>query len=295
MLSDWLRMVHHSGMIAAVGRSALDFLIWLGEIGKLAAAVWDSILHGKIRFRMVMAQIVETGYRSQPVVIVTGAFTGAVLAAQALFQFKPLGMETGGGALVSVAMLRELGPSVTALMMAGPGGRVDGGGDRHDEGDGADRRAALDGRASDRLSGDPAGARDAGLDAAADCRVGGVRHHRVGGRGHRAVRGERGVLDGPDEPHTDVTDVIFAMIKGLVFGMLIVITLLPPGAACDAGRGGCRPRDHPRDGLFVAGDPDREFLPDDAAEPDFPGRGGGVGLPCGFWPDMQLATRGMVG
>ena len=93
-------MVHVVRMIRMLGRSALDFLTWLGEIGNLAGAMWDSLWHGKIRFRMVMAQIAETGYRSQPVVIVTGAFTGAVLAAQALFQFKPLGMETGGGALV---------------------------------------------------------------------------------------------------------------------------------------------------------------------------------------------------
>jgi phospholipid/cholesterol/gamma-HCH transport system permease protein len=97
----------------------MDFLIYLGEIGKLAAAVAVSLRHGRMRFRLVIEQIAETGYRSQPVVILTGAFTGAVLAAQALFQFKPLGLETGGGALVSVAMLRELGPSITALMLAG--------------------------------------------------------------------------------------------------------------------------------------------------------------------------------
>lgn len=67
----------------------------------------------------MLRQVAEIGYRSQPVVIVTGAFTGAVLAAQSLFQFSTLGMESGAGALVSVAMLRELGPSITALMLAG--------------------------------------------------------------------------------------------------------------------------------------------------------------------------------
>jgi phospholipid/cholesterol/gamma-HCH transport system permease protein len=112
-------MVHDETVIRFLGRGSLDFLTYLGEIGKLVSAMVTSLRYGKIRFRLVMAQIAETGYRSQPVVIVTGAFTGAVLAAQALFQFKPLGIETGGGALVSVAMLRELGPSVTALMLAG--------------------------------------------------------------------------------------------------------------------------------------------------------------------------------
>ncbi len=106
-------------MIRFLGSSGLDFLNYLGEVGRLAGEVVVSLFRAKIRLRMMAEQIVETGFRSQPVVIVTGAFTGAVLAAQALFQFKPLGMETGGGALVSVAMLRELGPSVTAIMLAG--------------------------------------------------------------------------------------------------------------------------------------------------------------------------------
>lgn len=85
----------------------------------LIAQMAESLICGKWRMRLILRQIVEIGYRSQLVVIVTGSFTGAVLAAQALFQFRTLGMETGAGALVSVAMLRELGPSITALMLAG--------------------------------------------------------------------------------------------------------------------------------------------------------------------------------
>lgn len=65
------------------------------------------------------AQVAEIGARSQIVVCITGAFTGAVLAAQTLFQFKLFGLETAAGGLVSVAMLRELGPSITGLMLAG--------------------------------------------------------------------------------------------------------------------------------------------------------------------------------
>jgi len=66
-----------------------------------------------------MKQIVEIGFRSQLVVILTGAFTGAVLSAQAIFQMEQFKMETMAGAVVSVGMLRELGPTVTALMLAG--------------------------------------------------------------------------------------------------------------------------------------------------------------------------------
>jgi len=105
--------------LAFLGRPFVGFLDYLGELGILVGQIAESLRHGRKRARIVLQQIVEIGYRSQPVVIVTGAFTGAVLAAQALYQFRPLNMETGAGALVSVAMLRELGPSITALMLAG--------------------------------------------------------------------------------------------------------------------------------------------------------------------------------
>jgi phospholipid/cholesterol/gamma-HCH transport system permease protein len=107
------------GALTWLGHSAINFFAYLGELGHLVGSIWESLLHGQRRYRMVLRQIAEIGYRSQPVVVVTGAFTGAVLAAQSLFQFSTLGMESGAGALVSVAMLRELGPSITALMLAG--------------------------------------------------------------------------------------------------------------------------------------------------------------------------------
>ncbi|MDB6079632.1 MAG: transporter permease [Akkermansiaceae bacterium] len=102
-----------------LGRGFLGFFTFLGEIGLLFRDVLESLVRGKIRWRLVMEQIAEMGFRSQPVVMITGAFTGAVLAAQSLFQFAQLKMETGGGALVSVSMLRELGPTITGLMLSG--------------------------------------------------------------------------------------------------------------------------------------------------------------------------------
>jgi phospholipid/cholesterol/gamma-HCH transport system permease protein len=110
---------HADRVIRVAGQLSIGFLVYLGEIANLVAETAISLVKGKIRPRLVLAQVAETGFRSQPVVVVTGAFTGAVLAAQAMFQFQPLGLETAGGALVSVAMLRELGPAVTALMLAG--------------------------------------------------------------------------------------------------------------------------------------------------------------------------------
>lgn len=106
-------------ILRSLGAPLMNLLDYLGELAALVGSIFVSLVKGRIRWGQVAHQMAEIGWRSQPVIIITGAFTGAVLAAQSLFQLKQLGMENGGGALVSVAMFRELGPSITALMLAG--------------------------------------------------------------------------------------------------------------------------------------------------------------------------------
>ncbi|MDP0492069.1 MAG: ABC transporter permease [Verrucomicrobiota bacterium JB023] len=105
--------------IRKIGRIVLAFIEYLGELGLLAREIGESLLKGPKRWRQFWKQVAEIGFRSQPVVILTGAFTGAVLAVQALYQFRLVGMETLAGGLVSAAMLRELGATITGLMLAG--------------------------------------------------------------------------------------------------------------------------------------------------------------------------------
>jgi len=84
--------------------------------------VFDSILSlfvAPIRWRLFLRQVVEVGFRSQLVVIVTGGFTGAVFAAQTYFQFHRLQMDSAVGAVVAVSMFRELGPVLMGLMVSG--------------------------------------------------------------------------------------------------------------------------------------------------------------------------------
>ncbi len=107
------------GLIASIGRTYLALLGYLGGVALLALDTARALFISPLRWGLVMAQIMELGVRSQPVVIVTGAFTGAVFAAQIFFQFHTLGMESGVGALVAVALCRELGPVLTGLMLAG--------------------------------------------------------------------------------------------------------------------------------------------------------------------------------
>jgi phospholipid/cholesterol/gamma-HCH transport system permease protein len=95
------------------------FSLYMGQASLLAWEAFTSILAGRIRWRLALRQIVEIGFGSQAVVIVTGIFTGAVFTAQIFFQFNALNMSTAVGPVVSVALFRELGPVLTGLMVAG--------------------------------------------------------------------------------------------------------------------------------------------------------------------------------
>ena len=101
------------------GRNALSFTRYLGELVLLAFDTCRAMFVAPIRWGLFFKQVLEVGFRSQLVVMVTGAFTGAVFAAQTYFQFHRLGMDSAVGAVVSVSMFRELGPVLMGLMVAG--------------------------------------------------------------------------------------------------------------------------------------------------------------------------------
>src|SRR5213080_2959481 len=103
----------------ALGRPLIRFVQYLGEVVMLAGDTFRSLFTHRLRWKLFLNQIVEIGLLSQLVVVITGGFTGAVFTAQTYFQFHKIGMGSAVGAVVSVAILRELGPVLTALMVTG--------------------------------------------------------------------------------------------------------------------------------------------------------------------------------
>src|SRR5207249_7503812 len=103
----------------ALGAPLLSFFQYLGELVLLAADTFRSTFTHKLRWKLFLRQMVDIGLLSQLVVVITGGFTGAVFAAQTFFQFNKLGIGSGVGAVVSVAICRELGPVLTGLMVTG--------------------------------------------------------------------------------------------------------------------------------------------------------------------------------
>ncbi len=95
---------------------------WLAGLGRLALMTRDAVascLTFKASRRDLLYQIYFIVIKSPGVVLVTGAFTGMVLTAQTYFQFHKVKMDTATLAVVGVSMCDELGPVLTALMVAG--------------------------------------------------------------------------------------------------------------------------------------------------------------------------------
>jgi phospholipid/cholesterol/gamma-HCH transport system permease protein len=70
-------------------------------------------------FRDVVEQFEEIGVGSLTVVLLTGFFTGAVLALQTGITLDQFGARPFVGRLISASMIKELGPVLTGLMLAG--------------------------------------------------------------------------------------------------------------------------------------------------------------------------------
>jgi phospholipid/cholesterol/gamma-HCH transport system permease protein len=95
---------------------------WIEGTGRLALLAKDtigSLFTFKVAWRDLLYQLYFVGVKSQSVVLITGIFTGMVLAAQTYLQFHKVKMDTATLAVVSVSMCSELGPVLTGLMVAG--------------------------------------------------------------------------------------------------------------------------------------------------------------------------------
>lgn len=91
----------------------------LGDWAVFSTRAVSGLFTRHVKRSEVIRTCFEFGYQSVGVVALTGAFIGMVLAVQAYAQFQTLGLETSIGAVIQVSVVRELGPVLAAVMLAG--------------------------------------------------------------------------------------------------------------------------------------------------------------------------------
>jgi phospholipid/cholesterol/gamma-HCH transport system permease protein len=108
--------------IQGFGRFGLDTLGSLGRFGVflIEAVRWAVV--PPFKGRQALQRIWFVGFRSMSVILLTGAFAGMVLGLQGMVMLQRVGSEAFVGPLVAIALIRELGPVLAALMVTGRAG-----------------------------------------------------------------------------------------------------------------------------------------------------------------------------
>jgi len=107
------------GIFDFVGLKVLKGLEESGRIIILFCKTLILIFRPPFDLRSLLKQIEQVGVNSIPVVLITGAFTGMVLALQSYTGFKRFNAEAFVGTVVALSMTRELGPVLSGLMVSG--------------------------------------------------------------------------------------------------------------------------------------------------------------------------------
>jgi phospholipid/cholesterol/gamma-HCH transport system permease protein len=110
------------GVVERVGRKTNNMLAAFGDFCVFCARTFMWIFAGFWKWkniRLLFPQMYEVGVRSVPVVAVTGAFIGMVMAIETHTQFKTIGQEFRIGSVIGLSVVKQIGPVLAAVMLAG--------------------------------------------------------------------------------------------------------------------------------------------------------------------------------
>jgi len=101
------------------GRKIISFLYLFGGLTKLAVQTFYFAFTPPFQKYRVLEQARKTGFDSLPIVTLVSLFIGFIFALQTAYFMQRIGSEMYIASLVAVTVVRELGPVITALVVAG--------------------------------------------------------------------------------------------------------------------------------------------------------------------------------
>lgn len=110
------------GLIRKLGFATLKMLRRLGIMGLFLGKAFFYVFIPPIKLRRVLKQIRFIGLQSTVVIFLTGLFSGMVLGFQGYYSLSRFGSEAFLGPMVGLALIKELGPVISALMVTGRAG-----------------------------------------------------------------------------------------------------------------------------------------------------------------------------
>ncbi len=105
--------------LAIIGRFVFDTCRRAGAVSIFAASGLSHIVRPPFYGRMFLRAFVEFAFFSLPVVALTAIFSGMVIALQSFTGFSRFNAESAVASIVVLSVVRELGPVLAGLMVAG--------------------------------------------------------------------------------------------------------------------------------------------------------------------------------
>ncbi|WP_438971284.1 lipid asymmetry maintenance ABC transporter permease subunit MlaE [Methylophaga sp.] len=109
-------------LIRSLGRWGLGYFERFGRAHLFLFKMLMGIPGLFLRFSLVVQQLFAVGVLSVLLILISGLFVGMVLGLQGYNTLVDFGAEESLGVLVSLSLVRELGPVVSALLFAGRAG-----------------------------------------------------------------------------------------------------------------------------------------------------------------------------
>ncbi|MBD3297381.1 MAG: MlaE family lipid ABC transporter permease subunit [candidate division Zixibacteria bacterium] len=107
------------GFVQTIGRWVLNLVLDIGRLGIMCGRLLSAVLRIPRSLKLIINQMLTMGVQSLPLVLLTSAFTGAVSAWQGAYQFQNYVPMRYLGTAVGKAVVIELAPVLTALVVAG--------------------------------------------------------------------------------------------------------------------------------------------------------------------------------
>jgi phospholipid/cholesterol/gamma-HCH transport system permease protein len=110
-----------TSFIERFGKTLSYFIHDMGEMVLLSIRINRWMFRKPFDAKLILQQMVKIGFESVPVAVITALFTGMVLALQAGYtlETKIKGVSQFLGSVVTLSLVRELGPVLTAMVIAG--------------------------------------------------------------------------------------------------------------------------------------------------------------------------------
>jgi phospholipid/cholesterol/gamma-HCH transport system permease protein len=109
-------------LIRRLGAAALFVIRRIGLMGLFLIKTFFYSAIPPLKFRRLLKQIHFIGLQSGLVIFLTGAFTGMVLGLQGYYTLNRFGSEAFLGPMVALALIKEMGPVISGLMVTGRAG-----------------------------------------------------------------------------------------------------------------------------------------------------------------------------